>query len=65
MSSTESESALSARSAPTPISNPDQLMRQQQQQQQQQLSQIVQDKPEILIEEIFSEPNAESPPLQV
>ena len=67
MSSTESESALSARSAPTPISNPDQLIKQQQLQQQK-VSGSTHEKPEILIEEILSDhqpQESESPPLQV
>ena len=70
MSSTESESALSARSAPTPISNLDQLIKQQQLQQQKVTSSAggTQEKPQILIEEFFSDyqpQESESPPLQV
>ena len=68
MSSTESESALSARSAPTPISNPDQILIKQQQLHQQKVSSSTQEKPQILIEEFFSDyqpQESESPPLQV
>ncbi len=66
MSSTESESAMSARSAPTPVSNPDQLMIKQQQELEQQM--LLQESLELEIHSdiLVEEPlEIESPKLQV